>query len=96
MSDLDLNIQCPSPLQSVHNHQSGSQQSQSFVDYATPPSHVNGNGFGNQGGFAGTGGGPMMYSESYPPQGTVFLGQYSNPALAATWQQFNTSHQGIK
>lgn len=83
MSELDLNAHSPSPLPSI-NSMGGSAR---YVEY--PPQR---RGFGGQ----SYSGGPMMYSDSSYPQGTVFLGSYSNPMLTSWQYNPNASHQDIK
>lgn len=84
MSELDLNMQCPSPLPSVTSS-AGVNPRHGFVDYSPQMSRSR----GGLGGQNITGAPPVMYSENYP-QGALYL---SNPMLAS-WHY--NPNQGIK
>lgn len=92
MSEVDLNAQSPSPLQSIGSPGIGGALPRpgGFMEF---PSHVG----RTRGSFEGQNftGGPIMYSDSYP-QGALYLGSYSNPMLASWQYNPNPPGQGIK
>lgn len=88
MSDLDLNAQCLSPLQSVSTSAAvGMPPRQGGLVEFSQMNRSQG-GFSSLQNYTGT---PIMYSENYP-QGALYMGS-SNPMMAS-WQ-YNPS-QGNK
>lgn len=92
MSDLDLNVHCPSPLQPGSSAVTvGMPPRQGGMVEFSPRSRGSG-GFSGSQNYSGT---PIMYSDNYP-QGALYMGS-SNPMMAS-WQYNPSTHsnQGMK
>lgn len=89
MSEMDLNMQQQrsSPLLSSSAAVGVPPRQGGLVEFSPQMNRSRGAFSGGAPGAGGQnfGGGPILYSDNYPPQGALYLGAYSNPMLAS-WQ----------